>query len=256
MDLRPKLQYFRGIDPYYKQVLPTTTGGSITWISNFNPTSTSRPPGIPGSATPTATQAATEPNKGLSTGAKAGIAVGISVAGLIILGLFLWCCLTRRRRPRTQPHVPQQAHVAAQVTYPPTYHTRSISTAHSPMTATVAASPTGYDQQWHHSPVAKPYWAAGPGNDAFTGFKNELPADEIRPTEVASPSLGEVTPSLSARHDIVRAHSDASEVLPHDQRQDVAGGYYLSPQSTGSESIQLEDGTEHGHRETPSEMQG
>ncbi|KAI5456431.1 hypothetical protein BGZ63DRAFT_94365 [Mariannaea sp. PMI_226] len=36
---------------------------------------------------------------GLSTGAKAGIGAGAGVAGLIALGLLLWCCFRRRNKP-------------------------------------------------------------------------------------------------------------------------------------------------------------
>lgn len=245
---------------YGLQVLPTATGGSITWINDFNPTSTSRPPGTPGTATPTASQAAPEPSRGLSTGAKAGIGVGVSLAALFILGLLLWCCLTRRRRSRDLPKLsnpPEQAQIAIHAPYPPTYHSGNYSNAHSPIPATATASPIGYEQQWQHSTLPKSYLVVGPGHDAFTGFKNELPADEIRPSEIASPSINPVTPTSPVEHDILRARSDASDGrMSHDQRQDyVAGGYYLSPQSTGSENNYAE-GRGHGHQEAPSEMQG
>lgn len=123
------------------------------------------------------------------------------------------------------------------------------------MTTTMAASPTVYNPQWHPSPLFKPYWTAAAGHDAFTGYKNELAADEIRPSEMESPPLGSTITSNPAGHNIEAEHSSASGSMPHDQRQDVAGGYYLSPQSTGSESNRLEE-TEPAHREMPSEMQG
>lgn len=237
-------------------VLPTTTGGSITWISNFNPTSTSRPPGTPGIATPTATQATSEPSRGLSAGAKAGIGAGCSVAALFILGLFLWCCLTRRRKSRQNPNAQEQTQAAAQYTYPPTYHSGNYSAAPSPMTATIAASPTGYDQQWSHSTIPpKSFLVAGAGNDTFTGFKNELPANEIRPLEMASPSIHQIIPASPTGHNIPQADSDASGGIAHHQRHDVVGGYYLSPQSTGSENNHIDE-PEHTQRHHPSEMQG
>lgn len=240
------------------QVLPTTTGGSITWISDFNPTSTSRPPGTPGTATPTATQAASNTDRSLSTGAKAGIGVGCSVGVLLVIGVFLWCCVTLRRKSRQHPSPSEQAYIAQQTTYPQTYlHSGSISTAQSPIAAnTNAASPIGYDQQWQQSTLPKTYLAAVPGHDAFTGFKNELPADEVRPSEMSSPALEEATPSSPAGQNIANGHLDTLGSLRHEQpRQDVAGGYYLSPQSTGSETNRV-DGSERDHREAPSEMQG
>lgn len=148
--------------------------------------------------------------------------------------------------------------MTAQTPYPPTYHSSNYSNTHSPVpTMATTASPIGYEQQWQHSSLPKSYLlVAGPGHDAFTGFKNELPADEIRPSEVASPSVHPTTPTSPDRNDISRAYSDASAGwVSHDQRQDVAGGYYLSPQSTGSDTNHIgEQGP--GHRGPPSEMQG
>lgn len=152
----------------------------------------------------------------------------------------------------------QAQFAAAQAPYPPTYHSGNYSNTHSPIPTTAStASPMIYEQQWQHSTLPKSYlMAAGPGHDAFTGFKNELPADEIRPSEVASPSVHPITPTSPDGHDISRAYSDASAGrMSHDQRQDVAGGYYLSPQSTGSDTNHVED---QGpvHRGPPSELQG
>lgn len=182
------------------------------------------------------------------------------MVALLVLGLFLWCCLTRRRRRTAQgqpTHQQHRLHVFEPAPYPPTYHTASISAAHSPMTATAAASPSSYEQQ--HLPLPKAsHWTASPHNDAFTGFKNELPADEIRPAEMASPELGEVVvPSSPAGREIGTADSETSETMRSQdyQRRDVTGGYYLSPQSTGSETHRSDE-AEHGNRGPPSEMQG
>ncbi|CAN8104184.1 unnamed protein product [Discula destructiva] len=243
-------------------VLPTSTGGSISWASDFNPTATSRAPGTPGTATPTATQVTEASSQSLSTGAKAGIGAGCGVAALFVLGLFLWCCMKRRqRRGNGQLNAQQrQAHAFSQEPYPPTYHSGSIATARSPMILPVTPSPTGWEQQQlQYSNLSKPpLWAPNiVGHDAFSGFKNELPADEIRPTKMASPLLGGVTvPSSPVGREIERADSDASGTIrPREHRHDVAGGYYISPQSTGSEGYRLNEG-KYGHRGPPSEMQG
>ena len=73
----------------------TTTSSTFSSTSTI-PTTTSS------STLPPATQASL-PNKGLSTGAQAGIGVGAAIGGLVILALVFWSFRRRRSNKKSQP---------------------------------------------------------------------------------------------------------------------------------------------------------
>lgn len=217
--------------------MPTSAGGSITWTSGFDPTSTSRPPGTIATSSATPTPVPQASGSGLSTGAKAGIGVGAAAAALLIIGALFWCVRRHRRaRDNREKQQPQQAqeygHPQGPWSPATTYlHPGSVSTAHSPATVTTTIVGGGDPHPWASSPSPKPYWMLG--NDAFTGYKNELPADEIQPVaQPSSPHKGMGAPS-SPDDRIGRADSTASGVMLDAPAQDSMGRFYVSPQSTG-----------------------
>ncbi|KAI1607992.1 hypothetical protein EDD37DRAFT_4337 [Exophiala viscosa] len=73
------------------------TQGSIysTWVVPFTPTSNAAGP----SSSPTVIVYVVEPKQGgwhtWSAGAKAGLIVGVVLAGLLLLGMLIWCCCRR-----------------------------------------------------------------------------------------------------------------------------------------------------------------
>lgn len=240
--------------------MPTSAGGSITWTSGFNPTSTSRPPGTV--ATSTATSATHEPQisgKGLSTGAKAGIGVGSAVAALLIIGALFWCVRRHRRARESGEKQQAQGHGQAQGPWSPAatyFHPGSaVSPAHSPTTMTTTIVGGG-DQPWASSPSPKPYWVLGNDGHAFTGFKNELPANEIQPPPPSSPPVGMMAPP-SPTYNIERADSTASGVMADGPAQDSMGRLYVSPQTTGrSGPHSSQVGTDISREHSVPEMQG
>lgn len=175
------------------------------------------------------------------------------MAALIVIGILSWCVILRRRRKNKtaqQQHVPD--HGQPPDPLHPTYHVGSIYTAPSPMT-TATLSPHPSDQSWHHSSLPKPYWIMG--NEAFTGYKNELPANEVQvPGQAASPPIGTAVPS-SPDANAERAESTVSEILPDAHGKEYTARSYLSPQTTGF-SEHRPSQTEGSEPATVSELQG
>lgn len=175
-------------------------------------------------------------------------------------------CIRRYRRARQirdqqqqQQQHPQQVQSYGQPgptpwSPAPTYpypHDASISSAHSP--TTVAASPSPKPQ-----PPYAAYWVPRGNNDAFTGFKNELPADEIghrgdvgAPGKPGASPVGGVMPSPPSspgyggqldgeREGLPREYGGGgggggvpSDVQGGQHQVDPMGRFWVSPQSTG-----------------------
>ncbi|KAI0129030.1 hypothetical protein BJ170DRAFT_357366 [Xylariales sp. AK1849] len=220
-------------------ILPNSTGSSITWTSDFNPTSQyavvtttaevsgtkttitsiSTHTSATATSSPTSTTAAPSPTADsdggeLSTGAKAGIGVGATIVALLVIAVVLLGLLIRRRKKKARV---DQHDVPPEQTQ---YHT---------------ASP--------HQPSPKPW----PDNDVSPGyaggFKSELPATE-QPQRMElpgdashmrgpmpSPQTSTLSPhSLYATYD--SRNSDASTFYSEGITQG-GNSRYVSPQSTG-----------------------
>lgn len=95
-------------------------------------------------------------------------------------------------------------------------------------------------------------------NDAFTGFKNELPADEILPPHAvpdSPPATMLAPPSPDER--VMRADSTSSSWVSGAYVQDGMNRFQLSPQTTGrSMSRGGHVGSGAARAEDVSEMQG
>lgn len=212
----------------FLKTVPTASGGSITWTNGFNPTATSRAPGVPAATTTKSSALATstptpppESDGGLSTGAKIGIGVGSAVLGLLTLAVAL--LLVRRRRKKTQQaHNPQQP---AFVEVPP------------------YAVGGGHDAQ-KQQPFTGQSAVLNNPDMSYAGvhFKHELPADGHSQTAV-SPGLSTVSPDQMSV-------SNASTLMPGH----AGHGGYVSPQSTGTNNYAAYNGQ--GQSGTVSELQG
>lgn len=281
-------------------IVPTSAGGSITWTSGFNPTSTSRPPGTVATSTSAATQSASQgpssSTAGLSTGAKAGIGVGAAAGGLLILGMLFFCLRRYRRARQTSREQQQQQQQQSQQVHghghlgptpwspAPTYlypHDASVSSAHSPTTVAASPSPGKPPQAQTQQPPYAACWVLGGHGghgDAFTGFKNELPADEIGRRDDAGPSppsspghggTGQQQLDGGERKDAARGYgggggggnvsSDGGQGGgQHGQQVDPLGRFWVSPQSTGRSGPQTgyPDGEDTRGRGAFGELQG
>ena len=163
---------------------------------------------------------------GLSAGAKAGISVGATVAGLSLLTLILWFIMLRRRGRRQQRQQQQQQQQRQRLD--PTVPTSAMQSPNGPMSH--LSSPTGHSSRPDYfggDAAPGPYTGNGGDADA-TGIaanrtavpvRPQGPADITAPVEMGSSSVA--APSPTSRY-------PTYEGVPTDHQESRLGAYQES----------------------------
>jgi len=187
--------------------LPVLSGSSIFWQNNYVPPATpaagytpGTPTGVVGTFTPTATSPIspdTLTNTGLSTSAKIGIGVGAGVGGILLIAILVSlfvCCVRRRERRNPAQLDGTQIHPSSP---PPNGNSSQYNAGHQSSysySSNYAPVPSSSPKLYNTSPysgaggipneldnntpsTAHDYANSGVG--PYTGYKTELPADNI-----------------------------------------------------------------------------
>ncbi|KAL2132623.1 hypothetical protein VTI74DRAFT_3587 [Chaetomium olivicolor] len=157
---------------------PSTTGATDSKTSATDSTTINTATATTTTTTPAGTSPAgdnKDEKKGMSTGAVAGIAVGVSIAGVAFLAALAWFLVRRRKRvgEESHPMLPQQSHLG--VTPGPVHDSMRFSTAY------YGASPpdTGgwpSNKEWVASPDPSVAGANYPFSNRSSMFTWESPA--------------------------------------------------------------------------------
>lgn len=236
-DIQSQGLFHQGPSIYLVGSLPTTIGGTISFNSSHMPStvdsggatrtserpftetlsstgSSSRPSSLTATASNTAAPVVPNSNEELTTGAKAGIAVG-SILGAAMIGAIIFLAfvvLRRYRKPENEPQVAVSPHLPP----PPMSEYSETPPPKTP-------KPQGLSPAWD-------------GN--WTGFKSELPAD-IPAQELSGSTsnsseagYGSYDPQNSYRASSVSSVSSHGD--DHSRASSVSSPYLAPPRMTAA----------------------